>query len=179
MFPARFHILCSVSFPSYSGVFRYRSPLPWSSSRVHYQYISTTPVYSYSLDLILLLLCHSTPVLLNLVSHLMCCVLGAPTSDFGPSRPLTLQNSFGVPATLSSTLRTHLGIHPTLVSHSCQSLVQPTCNRQVVNLPAGLVISSLPSWHVRTPVGVPFVTLVKTESTITRPLFGVGLPSPQ
>ena len=59
---------------------------------------------------------------------------------------------------MSSTLRTHLGIHSTLVSHLCQSLVRPTCNRQVVNLPARLVISLLPSWHVQTLVGVKFMT---------------------
>ena len=90
--------------------------------------------------------------------RLVCCALSAPTSDFGPSRPLTLWNSFGVPATLPSTLRTHLKLHSTLVSHSCQSLVRPTCNRQVVNLPAGLGFSFLPSRHVQTPVGVPFMT---------------------
>ena len=42
----------------------------------------------------------------------------------------------------------------TLSRHSCQSLVQPTCDSQVVNLPAGLDFFVLPSRHVRTPVRV-------------------------
>ena len=46
----------------------------------------------------------------------------------------------------------------TLSRYSYQSLVWPMCNRQVVNLPAGLVISSLPLRHVQTPVGVTFMT---------------------
>ena len=53
--------------------------------------------------------------------------------------------------------------HPT--SNSCQSQVQPTCNRQVVNLPARLDTLFLPSQHVRTPTRVPFVTLTHTISS--------------
>ena len=42
----------------------------------------------------------------------------------------------------------------TLSRHSYQSLVRPTCDSQVVNLPARLDFFVLPSRHVRTPVGV-------------------------
>ena len=77
-------------------------------------------MYSYTLDLILLLPCHSTPVLPK--PCLARCVLGPPTLDFGSPRPLTLQNSKGVPAALSPTLRTRLGLH----SAPCLALVPVT-----------------------------------------------------
>ena len=124
MLPTWFHVLCSASSPSYSGVFVYRLYLPGSPSHVHYQYISTTPVYSYSLDLILLLLylAISCPLnscaFLDFVSCLVCCALGAPTSDFNPSQPLTLRNSLRVLATLPSTLRTQLGLRSAPLSHT-------------------------------------------------------------
>ena len=138
--------------------------VPLSRTLLVYKYSSCVLLY---LRLNIAILCLFLPTQLlclpNLVSRLGRCALGTPTSDFGPSRPLTLRNSFGVPAALPSILRTRLGTHSPLVSYPCQSLVRPTCIRQAVNLPAGLVVSSLPSRHVRTPVGVPFVT-APTES---------------
>ena len=166
MFPARFHILRSASCPSYSGVFIYHLYLPGSPSRIHYQYISTTPVYSYSLDLILLLhcftlllLCHSTPVFPQpcLAPQALCAqrthlgLWSLSTSD-PPELPQSSSH-----LTLDPSNSTHTSFRP-FVLHSCQLLVRPTCNRQVVNLPAGLDFSFLPSRHIWTPVGVPFVT---------------------
>ena len=71
--------------------------------------------------------------------------------------PELLRSSGRLTPNPSNSTRT--SFHP-LVSHPCQSLVRPMCNRQVVNLPARLGFSSLPSRHVRTPVGVTFVTAV-------------------
>ena len=74
-------------------------------------------------------------------------MLCVPTSDFGPSRPLTLWNSLGLLSTLPSTLQTHLG----LCSALCLALVPVTglANVQQTGtlganpyLPTGYVLST-------------------------------------
>ena len=108
-----------------------------------------------------------TPHILDFISHRARCALGAPTSDFSPSTPSRLdltQTLARLAFILLDLFQTpvHLTLNPSalpwtsfhLISYSCQSLVQPTCNRQVVNLPAGLDISFSPLWHVQTPVRV-------------------------
>ena len=82
-------------------------------------------------------------------------------SDFDPCdvqrldsvglRPLDSQTS-GLPRTFAPLVLVP-SFSPQLPFTSsrllCQSLVRPTCDSQVVNLPAGLDFCVLPSWHVR------------------------------
>ena len=82
-----------------------------------------------------------------------------PDSDSGPSDPCHLGSTLDYYLSHLAPLGLVSDFVPPLVSHSYQSLVRPTCNRQEVNLPAGLDTSFLPSQHFRTPVGVPFMTL--------------------
>ena len=76
----------------------------------------------------------------NFASHLAHCAL---PSDFGSSRLPTS----GTPSDFHPPYPRLFGFASTfayLVSLSCQSLVQPTCDSQVVNLPVGLDFFVLP-----------------------------------
>ena len=133
--------------------------------------LHTLLAYKYSSCVLLLLRLNITILHPTLVTRLLCYTLDLCLAPRARSVlcASTLDLDFGLltspcpdptwtPACLILITSDPLDFVPPLVSHPYQSLVQPTCNRQVVNLPAGLVISFLPLQHVRTPVGVTFMT---------------------
>ena len=144
MSPARFHTLrsvCTIVTPEFSYVV---CTYPGPPSRVHYQYISTPPVYSYSLDLILLLPCHSTPVLPQ--PHLAPRALCARHTHLGlrsllTSDPPELQRSSGC-LTLDPSDSSRNSFHPCLASvpvtgpaNVHQTGSQPACRTRHLILP--------------------------------------------